>query len=648
MQIRKEKIAMPNQRPTNEELKQRMQGKEFLSGQELTSVNAENRTVDCIFFTGIDVPRKDWWTGQNYVLRFDPKGGDFSLLNNGAPILDNHSCWDGSSSQKGKVEKAWQDGKNSKATLRFSKRKSVDELWQDIEDQISTKFSMGVSILAEEKLTENNQEIRLAKKWQPFELSVAPIPADFGTTTLSAVDGNNNMGTRPEGEEMPKEVVGTGAQITEAPAVAVDEVALKRQAMAEERNRISELQKIGASHKLDATFIQNHVDLGTTVADFGVEVLKSLANRQAQEPPTQGVHATVDERDKRILAMEIALTGMMNPKERKADNGNDFIGLSILRFAEESVRRQHGLSRIPSRDEVVKLSMQNSSDFAYVLENVARKQLLNQYQLATPTYRTWCKMATTPDFKTMSRVRLSESPEFLLVPENGQIQPGKMSDTKESYAIYTYGRSVVFSRQMLINDDLQAFNGLVGQFGSQAARKENKLVYAKLYSCVMADGQQLFYVTTHFNVYTGTLSNTGFDTMFQKMASQTGLDGSSVLNIVPKYVIVPKAKETTARMALVAITSNVKASDQNYFTGRLEVVADAELDNNGSGTTIWYGAADPNIFPGMEVTHLEGQEGPQMYRTENEGGVLGLQFYAFLDFGCAPVDWRPLYKSSGS
>ncbi len=130
-----------NPNPTMD--REMLKGKEFLAGQELASIDRETRTVDCIFFTGADIPRVDWWTGQKYVLRFDPKGGDFSLLNNGAPILDNHSSYGGSVAQKGKVEKAWQEGKLSKATLRFSKRPEVNGLWQDIQDKIVSKFSMG-------------------------------------------------------------------------------------------------------------------------------------------------------------------------------------------------------------------------------------------------------------------------------------------------------------------------------------------------------------------------------------------------------------------------------------------------------------------------------------------------------------------------
>ena len=68
------------------------------------------------------------------------------MLNNGAPVLDNHEMF-GAADQKGVVERAWAEGKNYLATLRFSRRPEVDGLWQDIQDKIIQKFSMGTEIL---------------------------------------------------------------------------------------------------------------------------------------------------------------------------------------------------------------------------------------------------------------------------------------------------------------------------------------------------------------------------------------------------------------------------------------------------------------------------------------------------------------------
>jgi phage major head subunit gpT-like protein len=670
-----EEATMPKKRQEqprqSEDLHERLQGKEFLAGQELTSINPETRTVDCIFFTGIDVPRTDWWTGEKYILRFDPKGGDFSLLNNGAPILDSHSAWGGTADQKGVVEKAWQDGKDSKATVRFSKRPEVDGLWQDIQDRIVTKFSMGVTSLREEKIQENNMEVRLVKKWRPFELSVCPVPADFGTTTLAAEDGgmsttevkievktNNQLGTqRPEGDKMPDQVTGTGAQDTNA----LSDTQLKAAhdvAQTAERARVMRITTVCEKLHLSHEFMTKHIGAGTSIELFNQCVVDEEFNNSIRFAGESRGHTTMsgvrlerDERDTRRELMSSALLGLMSPKDAKEDRQNQFIGLSMKQIAQESARLQLGMRGLPKDSVVIELAMQVTSDFAAVLETTSRKQMLNGYDYAQPSYRVWTKRTTTPDFKTMTRVRLTETPGFLKVPEGAQITIGTMTDSKESYALATYGRGLSFSRQMLINDDLGAFNDLIFQFGVQAARLENKTVYAILNNghaaaMNMADGIPIFTDATHYNSKTGVIGNTALDTGFGAMKAQKGLDGVTVLNLNAKYLIVPAAKESTARSAVLVLGPNIKASDQNWFGGRLEVVPDAELD--GTSTAMWYLAADPALAPGIEACFLQGQEGPQFIRKENENGILGIQFYGFEDFAAKCVDYRPLYKSSGA
>lgn len=179
-----------------EQLKRwRESGREMLTAEgSPATINDEQRTVDVVWFTGVDVPRTDWWTGASYMLHFDPAGADLSLLNVGAPVFDNHNSYEGSSGQLGRVDRAWaQDGKYL-ATLRFKRstdatgpRPDVDGLWQDIKDGICTKYSMGVEILesTEERDASEHLISKTATKWRPFELSLAPVPADFGTTTLS-------------------------------------------------------------------------------------------------------------------------------------------------------------------------------------------------------------------------------------------------------------------------------------------------------------------------------------------------------------------------------------------------------------------------------------------------------------------------------
>jgi len=285
--------------------------------------------------------------------------------------------------------------------------------------------------------------------------------------------------------------------------------------------------------------------------------------------------------------------------------------------------------------------MHSTSDFPYILENSLRKVLLDEYGAVNPTYRLWTKKSIATDFKTMRRIRRGEAPAFLEVREGDEIQMGTMGEERESYSIATYGRGINFTRQMLINDDLSAFRDMAGAFGEQAARLENSIVYGILTAnAAMNDGVTLFHAD-HGNSGTGVIGNTGLDSMFVAMRTQTGVDGTTKVGLEPKFLIVPPAKEATARSTQMAIGPNVKASDQNWFSGMLTVVSDAELTD----TAKWYGAAGK---AGIEYAHLAGAEGPQFIREENSDGILGVKMYAFIDFGAKATDWRGLYYSTGA
>lgn len=151
------------------------------------TLDEESRTVNVVWFTGGAVPRVDWATGQPYMMTFDPKGVQLDRLNNGGPVLNAHSDWS-MSDQVGVIDKAWSEGGQYLATMRFSKRPEVDGIWGDIRDRIIQNFSMGVFILEKKDITKetDKQKTVLVTKWEPYEISLVPVPADANTTTLDA------------------------------------------------------------------------------------------------------------------------------------------------------------------------------------------------------------------------------------------------------------------------------------------------------------------------------------------------------------------------------------------------------------------------------------------------------------------------------
>ena len=94
-----------------------------------TTLDADERTVDVVWYGGATVPRTDPDTGDEYMLQLDMAGARLDRLNNGAPVFDNHmngtdvrsvmANKSGTRAQIGVVQKAWADGPKGMATLKF-------------------------------------------------------------------------------------------------------------------------------------------------------------------------------------------------------------------------------------------------------------------------------------------------------------------------------------------------------------------------------------------------------------------------------------------------------------------------------------------------------------------------------------------------
>jgi hypothetical protein len=690
----------------NELLKKwRESGREALAAN-LTpeTINAEQRTVDVVWFTGADIARYNWWTDERYILRFDPKGADLSLLNNGAPVLDNHSTWEGAAGQKGKVEKAWVDEGLYKGTLRFSKRPEVEGLWTDIQDKIVTKFSMGVELLetVDERDKAGRLMTRTATKWRPFELSIAPIPADFGTTTLSAdrtpaqaslpLDGDDAAEdeavrataqiTEEEVPTMPEQTANTGGEAR----TELNAEALRAEGARIERERLAAIDRTAAPFlkrgEIDSAFVQRFKDEGKSVEDLKAAILEALAARSDANPiqnqqPTGTV--TEDSRDKRREAMTAAVMHRYNSSTKLDGEAREYRGMSLLRLAEECLNnagvKTRGMApmELATRaltfgqqfvgigpDGIEQLGAMATSDFPFILANVANKTLRAAYESQPSTWRPFCRQSNARDFKAKFVNQLGDAPSLELVPEGHEFPFGAIPEARESYNIATYGKILPFTRQALINDDMGAFTRLQELQGRAAARREADIVWGLITgNPQMGDGVNLFSVANHANLVTGPGTVINVDNLGitrQLMRIQRGLvnaDGSAeMLNLTPKFLLVPTTREQVALQytsaAFQAIATSGTTSGINPWASSLTPIVEARLDATAAiGLTAWYLVADPAQIDTIEYAYLEGQEGVYL-ETRMGFTVDGIEFKSRLDFGAKVIDWRAFVRNDGA
>ena len=91
-------------------------------------------------------------------------------------------------SQLGVVRRAWAEKSTGQATIQFSKRDTVTPIWNDVKGGIIQNLSPGMWIYKKVDTTPKGQERRefTATDWEPFEISLVPVPADAATNFMSA------------------------------------------------------------------------------------------------------------------------------------------------------------------------------------------------------------------------------------------------------------------------------------------------------------------------------------------------------------------------------------------------------------------------------------------------------------------------------
>lgn len=653
------------------------------------TVNTEARSVDVVFTTGAAVRRRRW-TGWDTSVPFDEilevseRAVDLTRLNAGAPALDSHSVWS-SHSQVGVVERAWIEGKEGKATIRFPREgldQAADRMFGLISDGIIRNVSVGYSIervKVVEPATKGEVEQRIVERWTPLEVSFVTVPADPRaqvraadqanypveivdtrmqkeasmpeSTTTVAGDVPATTETRQQPAAAPANPEPTATRMPE-PAPAPDTEAIASRARDAERDRVSTIYDLTSRLNLERGFAEDLVRRGVTVDESRRLILDQVAARSDETRTFPHVSIPLGGRDERVTRRDAVANALLHrysptlfPLE---DAARQYRGMTLLELARESLGNSGVNTRGLSRDEVATRALHSTSDFPEILSAVTNKTLRQAYDAYPRTFALFCRQVLATDFKSMHRVQLGEAPQLLEVGESGEFKRGTLGESKESYRVKTYGRVVAITRQVLINDDLDAFTRIPAMYGNSIAQLESDVVWGIITANpAMADGNALFH-TTHKNLAgTGAaLDVASVGAARAAMALQTGLDKKTVLNIRPAFLIVPAALELKAEQLVaqnLIPADSAKVVPQSIRT--LSPISEPRLD--AASETAWYLAASPNQIDTIEYAYLEGQQGAYI-ETRNGFDVDGVEIKCRLDFGAKAIDWRGLYKNPGA
>ena len=616
------------------------------------STSSQNLILEFPFSSEDPYLRSNWFDDPWVeILGHKESEVDLTRLNAGAPVLLNHgrdATENAPVRSVGVTKRAWIENGRGYVEVKMSRREGMEPILQDIEDGILQNVSVGYRINERTLIQENKDspnEYRVTS-WLPLEVTLCDIPAD-ATVGIGRSINQEAKAVEKETQAVEKQEPVIEAQRT-IETQKVDVEAIKSEALATERKRITEIKKMCRSVSLDDEVSDGMIERGISIDDARKETLEELAKRTDKPGVTSrmDIETIRDETETRSELMSEAILHRANPGSKLSDGARQYAGMTMVDVCRDILESAGTKTRGMDRMQIATRAFQGTSDFTNVLANVANKSLRKAYDAAPRTFTSWARQATAADFKTISRVSLSDAPALTKVDANGEYTRGTVTDGKETYELATYGKIVGITRQAIINDDLSAFTRIPGMLAVAAANIESDIVYGILTAnAALADSVALFHAT-HANLTgTGTVISVDSLTIGRKSIRIQKTPKLAPMNLAPRFLIVPAALETVAWQFTAPPIFPTAPSSANPFMGELVTVVEARLD--AASATAWYLAADTSQIDTVEYCYLEGQNGAYI-ETRQGFDVDGMEIKVRSDFAAKALDYRGLYKNVGA
>ncbi len=298
-----------------------------------------------------------------------------------------------------------------------------------------------------------------------------------------------------------------------------------------------------------------------------------------------------------------------------------------------------------------------TSDFPKLFGDILDRQLLAAYRATPAVWRSFCKIATVPDFRQVNRLAVAGGDNVLSeVKEKAEYPETKMSEAEYKYAVKKYGRRMPFSWETMINDDLDALKDIPQRFGRAARRSEQKFVTG-LYC--QDDGP--IFTTVSQITSNAVLGVAGLATAMAQIGASTDANGEPIA-IDTLHLVVPPALEVTAYNIINALqiemgdqggSSTQKLMAVNWLKNRLQVHVEPYIPvvatSGTAGKTTWLLFADPaNNRPGVEVGFLRGHEEPEIFmKSPNAERIGGSTSPMSGDFETDSIDYKVRHVFGG-
>ena len=436
---------------------------------------------------------------------------------------------------------------------------------------------------------------------------------------------------------------------TPAPSTAADveAAALRREV---------QIRKYAAECKLDAAKVDELVASDKPFDAVVLDVIKAYAATVNAPSPAAGHPARLDViRDQgdtvRAGIRDNMLARMGVQGAAQTEVGKQFRHRTCLDMLRAHLETCGQRTADLSRNEIITYAFHSSSDFPLLFADVANKGLNAAYEEEPQTFKPFSRQRNLPDFKSMRDVQLQGNLKLTQTAEGGEYTAMTLTEAQATWRLATYTGKVVWTRQMIINDDLDGFASLVEKAGRGARSTENDIAWALL----TGNAADALTGTAMFNAAGGkvnTIASTnaigiaGINAGKMLLRAQRDI-ALNELNLAPAFLLVPTSLETTALQFLYptgyAPAALTGTAGPNPFAAGLQLIVEQRLER--ASAVLYYLVADPRRIDTLHYGYLAGEEGVSTSLVDKRDPD-GAELLVRMDFAAAVKDFRGFARLS--
>lgn len=573
------------------------------------SYDPETRTVSAVIATATPVQRRDARGPFFEVLTADTL--DLSAVD-GLAVLDSHRTASVRDTL-GRVRSIALEGASVVAVLELTAAEDAAPVLQRIADGTVSGVSIGYRVSGWSETNTPHGRVKTPTGWRITEVTLTSNPAD------------------------------PAARLRHQEESPMPEVIETRTAEEAETQRRTDIRRLVRSAGLAPDVADQLIDQNADMIAAKAAVFDALEERRRTAPVIRTHVAQNDDPAVIMQRQSEALHVRMAGGEPKPEV-RQYLGESLLDMARGSLSRAGVSTRGMTPDETfTRAAEHTTSDFPNLVSNAMNKTALASYQTAASPLKTLGRQRSLSNFKTATSIRLGEMGRLEELSESGEITATSRAESGETMKLATYARGLSVSRQLMIDDDLGMLGDMTAAFGEAAAQTEADILVDLITSNPnLSDGTPVFDASRGNIAGTGAApSETTLSTVRKAMRATKGLDGKTLVNVVPKYLLVGPELETDAEKLLAAIYA-ATTDDVNVFGSKLSLLVEPRITDAS-----WYVFADPSRLAAFQYGYLSSAQGVQIQRSE-AWTTLGMRFRAWLDFGAGWLESRAAYLNEGA